>query len=66
MVCRNCGYEYEDDKELTWKEIIVMWAAILGGLWLLITTGYWLREHDQSLVEIVKGQWQWLKSLRIW
>jgi uncharacterized paraquat-inducible protein A len=67
-VCRNCGHEYkaEDDEKIRWKEVIVIWAVLLGGLWLLITVTGWLVGYKQSLVEILKCQWQWLTSLRIW
>jgi hypothetical protein len=67
-VCRNCGHEYtdEDDEKMTWKEVVVIWAALLGGLWLLITVIGWLVGYKPSLVEILKCQLQWLKSLRIW
>jgi len=63
--CKHCGYVYPEEKSTP--------GEIMGGLfflclivWFIITIFLWLMNGDIPLFEIIRHQWHWLKSLRIY
>jgi len=65
-VCAHCGYEYSDES-LSAIEVILVIGIILFGIWLLCTIFYWLVEaNDSSLWGVLKSQWNFIWSLKIW
>jgi len=69
-VCRHCGYEYpESSEDFRWYHILAgivfILLAVVLFCWILWTLIEWLSWSD-SLVDVLKDQWEWLKSIRIW
>ena len=66
-VCKHCGHEYKDES-LTFLDGCVIALIILFIIWFLVTIINWLFVNwdNESLFEIIKGQWAWLKALRIY
>ena len=65
-VCKHCGHEYKDEP-LTFLEGCVGALIILFIIWFIVTLINWLFVNfdNESLFEIIKGQWAWLTALRI-
>ncbi len=68
-ICVHCGYKYEEDDDCPWIVIIGFFVAVLslfGVLfWFVATLSMWF-SADNSLVEVLTRQWEWLLSRRIW
>lgn len=66
-VCSHCGHEYEY-VSLNFMERVIVFFLIVGFVWLIVTLVSWLFVNldNKSLFEIIKIQWDWLTSLRIW
>lgn len=68
--CRHCGYEYEeeDDWTLLFIKITIAVGAPLLFAYTILTLISWLNPRDGSptLWEVIKGQWEWARHLRIW
>lgn len=65
-VCKHCGHEYKDEP-LTFGEGCVVALIILIIVWFIVTMINWLfiNFDNESLFEIIKGQWAWLTGLKI-
>jgi hypothetical protein len=64
-------YESRVETELTWDERII--TAII--LWFIFSFIIWIgsniivpydKEHGYTFWEVIRGQWDWLSSLRLW
>jgi len=70
IVCRHCDYEYVEEPTTRLEiSIGVIFLCII--IWLLVTGIYWFVDNGefgdhQTLFQIIAGQWEWLKTLRIW
>jgi len=70
--CRHCGYEYAEGSGLDWRGWLVVIGAFVTVGWLIITILDWLGGGSSpygqrdSLVEVLRGQWGWLKQIRLW
>lgn len=70
VICKHCGYEYVDEP-LSDCDIFVVFISACVVIWLLITVIYWFADNGefgdhQTLWQIIVGQWEWLKALRLW
>ncbi len=66
-ICKHCGHEYKNEP-ITFLEAIIGILIILFGSWFVCTIGCWLiiNPSNDSLFEIIQGQWEWLKEVRIY
>ena len=65
-VCKHCGYEYKDEP-LSFIDRCVIFLIISFAIWFIVVMAHWLLFNfdNNSLFEIIKGQWTWLKALRV-
>lgn len=67
-MCRHCGHEYEEENFTSGWDEFLSWITVIGifilAIYILITLCSWLM-FDESLVDTIKGQWEWIKSKRI-
>ena len=71
QVCRHCGYEYVEEESNGWdyvRGLAVIFLTISCFLWVVLTLMDWIAgvEHGTTLVDVLKGQVEWVKLLRIW
>lgn len=63
--CRHCGFEYET--ELSIKALILIIISILILIWFFLTIFAWLSSFsNETLLEVLQSQWEWIKVKRIW
>jgi uncharacterized protein (DUF983 family) len=68
-VCRHCGYEYKEDEGCfsIVVFIIVIVVILVFATWVIWTLSDWLcSSYPTTLLETLKSQWEWLRSIRIW
>jgi hypothetical protein len=68
-ICRNCGYQYQSS--LSFGDVLILIGLFLVVTWFAVTMMNWLGQSDlyerkKSLVEVLKGQWEYIKSLKIY
>jgi uncharacterized protein (DUF983 family) len=63
-VCAHCGYEYEEES-YTAGTVLAGIAFIIGIIWLGLTVLWWFMGGD-PLLTVLRHQWEWLTSLRLW
>ena len=68
-ICAHCGYTYEPDGGFFWGCASVV-LIIVFAVWLLLTLGYWMLNSDMygddfTLLNVLKGQWEWVRHLRL-
>jgi len=68
-VCRNCGYEYKDDDNINFLDVVKIILFILFACWFIITIVLWLSpmygQGNPTLWEVIKMQWQWISNKHI-
>jgi hypothetical protein len=64
VVCRHCGYEYKDDDDFSFWDWVGIIAIVSIGLYTLVTILCWFMSGD-TLLKLLKSQWEWLSSLKI-
>ena len=67
-VCRECGGEIEEDESsLGALDVVVIILILVFILWVLITLVMWLfpMGYDPTLLEVLKEQWEWITSKKI-
>lgn len=66
QTCNHCGHEYTEEEmkevDITLKQVLVVGGFLLLGGWVLFTLLYWMAEGN-TLVEVLKGQVEWVKEL---
>jgi len=66
-VCAYCGHEYKESSSSGWEILfmflIVTLITVFVG-WFLFTLVDWLTGWE-PLREVLKGQWEWLRNLKI-
>jgi hypothetical protein len=68
VVCKHCGYEYpEDDTSLAAKifGVTIMILIVIFTFWFIATMFDWFLGHA-SLLDVIKSQWKFITSKRIW
>lgn len=68
-VCKHCDFEYPSEESLSWQDICMGLLFVFMFFWLIGTLLCWFANssmHDSTLLDILKGQWEWLTNLRIW
>jgi len=65
VVCRNCGFEYKNENNLTSFEKFLVFLFFVFFSWFFVTLLYWLIE-EPCLLDVLQSQWQWVLSKRIW
>jgi len=69
--CRHCKHEYKGGDTRWYHTLIAVMVIILFVLtviWGFFTMLEWLFDpfEKNSLLEVVRGQWEWLRGIRIW
>lgn len=70
-VCGHCGYKYEPDKGDRGSAILgsmVILCIVLFVAIFIVTMLHWLFpfEGHPTLLAVLKDEWAWLISLRLW
>ena len=65
-VCKNCGYEYKEQK-LSIIEKIIVFGLRLFVIWLIFTILYWLfcNIDNKTFIDMIKNQWYFISKLKI-
>jgi len=70
-ICNHCGYKYPEEEGTSWYEYVVGSGIILIALWGIVTVILWLAESMASydpptLIEVIKAQYEFITSLKIY
>lgn len=68
LVCRHCGFEYEDDGGRIWPWLLLVLLGAAVGIWAFVTVVEWIDPYkgNPTLVEVIQAQWAWVRKLRLW
>lgn len=67
QTCRHCGYEYDEDNELNFKDVLFIMFAVIVFVWAIITLMMWFAERENtSLIGLIIAQIKAVMELRIW
>jgi hypothetical protein len=66
QVCKHCGHEYIEEENTPVFTIVTLIILLIIGIYILCTICEWFVWADQkSLLDVVVGHWEFIKSLRI-
>lgn len=68
-VCKHCGYEYVEDNEIRFLDLMIVIIGLVLFIYIVIILMFWCcqssYEHE-TLVNILQDQWAWVTQLRVW
>jgi hypothetical protein len=71
--CEKCGYHGSEEETSTdrWWHVPAFTVGILAlgvvAVWIGVIMTEWLNAYsNETLVEVLKGHWEWITSRRIW
>lgn len=65
QVCRNCGYEYKEDDELSRKEFLFCFLIVSIFFWVLATVTIWVADGNKSLLDMFINQFKYVSKLKM-
>lgn len=64
-VCNKCGYEYEEEDDIVASEVFIALLILVVFIY-LFSTIFWWCVNDDSLLQVIKNQWNWIKGRKVW
>jgi len=68
VLCRNCGYEYESENDLSGFDYLFLTLFIVAIIYFVLTIATWFMESSGGTTfwDVIKSQYEWVKNLRLW